>query len=135
MNAKQLRSVAEEINDCSDGDFEKSVMGGWATIADPKMCEKARQSAAHILSAVHEDDDEPITPKSLVACGGNLTPSGAVEFVLPAVDGRCNLLWSETAVRVPSRKWLPEEAIPRNMGEFRILMERCGISSKDVNHD
>ena len=52
MNAKELRRAAEEIDGCSDGDFEKPALGGWATTVDPQMCEKARQLAAHVLSTV-----------------------------------------------------------------------------------
>ena len=66
MNAKELRAFAEEIDGSSNGDFEKSVLGGYATIADPVICEKARALARYILATVRDDDDEEIEANAVL---------------------------------------------------------------------
>lgn len=71
MTPKELRRAAEEISQSSDSDFEKSVMGGYATVADPVMCGQARSLADHILSTVRDDDDADLSWEWIASLTGN----------------------------------------------------------------
>ena len=82
---------------------------------------------------------DPVTPERLVELGGAESPTG-ISFELygdvmyGGVPVRFEFRQSGLEVRVPSRKWLPTEAKPRNMQEARQLLERCGAIKEPESH-